>query len=168
MIHANRPLHGARPGLARRTHQRGAVLVVSLVLLVALTLLGISTMNTSQLEEKMAANSQEMGHAFQAAETALSQAFNDNVAWKSAFSNDYPSAWALLPLTDVTDGAEYTARFLGWSTPPLGSLYSSTSFQSAHFNFRSMGGTTTSSDATTPRIAVTVNGGAYQIAPKQD
>ena len=152
-----------------RTGQSGAVLLVSLVLLVALTLLGISTMNTSQLEEKMAANSQEYGHAFQAAETALSQGFNNSDAWEQAFAKDYENAWALLPTaTKSTDGGEYTARFLIWTTPPLGSLYSSTSFQAAHFNFRSTGGPTVSGTPNSPLLSVTVNGGAYQLAPKQE
>ena len=152
-----------------RNAQRGAVLIISLIMLVILTLLGVTGMTTSSLEEKMAANSQEYGRAFQAAETALSQGFNNSEAWIKAFADPYdtPGGWQVLPMADATDGAGYTARFLNWTNPPLGSLYSSTTFQAAHFNFRSTGGTTTSADRTKPVVDVTINGGAYQIAPKQ-
>ncbi len=144
--------------------QRGAVLIVSMIMLIVLTLLGLATMNTTQLGEKMAANSQQMTHAFQAAETALSQAFNNSDAWEGAFGSTYEEARATF--AGSTDGAEYAADFMGWTPPPLGTLYSSTTFQAGHFNFRSTGSTT---DPVTgdPRLSATVNGGAYRIAPKQ-
>ena len=152
----------AWPG-ARR--QSGAVLLVSLVILVVLTLLGVSTMNTTQLGEKMAANNQQMNHAFQAAETALSQAFNNSDAWEGAFTSTYEHARATFG--GSTDGAEYSADFLSWTPPPVGSLYSSTTFRSAHFNFRSTG-STTDPNTGNAHLATTINGGAYQIAPKQN
>lgn len=57
--------------------QRGAVLITSLVLLVILTLLGLSTMTTSSLEERMAANSQSVSRAFHVADAGLTVAFDD-------------------------------------------------------------------------------------------
>lgn len=51
--------------------QRGTALVMTLVFLVLLTMLGITAINTSTLEEKMAGNSKDQNLAFQAAETAL-------------------------------------------------------------------------------------------------
>ena len=51
--------------------QRGAVLAVSLVLLLVMTILGISNMKSSSLELKMVKNTESRQHAFQAAETAL-------------------------------------------------------------------------------------------------
>lgn len=51
--------------------QRGSALLVSLVFLVILTVLGLSVMNTSHLEMKMAANAQFGNQAFQAAESAI-------------------------------------------------------------------------------------------------
>jgi type IV pilus assembly protein PilX len=52
-------------------HQTGAALLVSLVLLLVVTLLGVSTMDSSRLEFKMASNNQNRQEAFQAAEAAL-------------------------------------------------------------------------------------------------
>ncbi len=51
--------------------QDGAVLVVSLVLLVVITVLAISGMNTATTELAMARNDQNYENAFQAAETGL-------------------------------------------------------------------------------------------------
>ncbi len=52
-------------------HQRGAVLVVSLLILLVMTLIGVAGIGTSSLEEKMAANHRDRELAFQAAEYAL-------------------------------------------------------------------------------------------------
>ncbi len=52
-------------------HQRGAVLLVSLMLLIVLTMLGVSVIETTKLETKMAYNVTEYNHAFQVAEVGL-------------------------------------------------------------------------------------------------
>ena len=67
--------------------QHGSVLVVSLMILVVLTLLGISSMSGSIVEEKMAYNNRDYNLAFQAAETAMRNAedFADSIASMSAF-----------------------------------------------------------------------------------
>lgn len=54
-----------------RSTQRGAALIVALVFLLLLTLLGVTAMGTTSLEEKMAGNLKDKDLAFQAAETAL-------------------------------------------------------------------------------------------------
>ena len=51
--------------------QQGAALIVGLVMMVVLTLLAVSSMNTATLELTMASNNQEQENAFQAAETAV-------------------------------------------------------------------------------------------------
>lgn len=64
--------------------QRGAVLIVGLLLLVVITVLAVSGMNTATTELAMARNDQNYEFAFQAAETgletALSQSGYDPVA----------------------------------------------------------------------------------------
>lgn len=57
-----------------KTLQSGAVLVVSLVLLLILTILGLSAMIVSSSEEKMAGAFRDQQLAFQAAEAALREA----------------------------------------------------------------------------------------------
>src|SRR5215470_7994959 len=56
---------------ARR--QRGAALVIGLLLLLILTLLAISSMNSASVEFVMAGNEQYHQNAFQAAETGIAQ-----------------------------------------------------------------------------------------------
>ncbi len=62
------------PADPRRPDQRGAALVVALVLLMILTLLGISGMNTATTELAMAGNNQHLENAFQAAESGIEEA----------------------------------------------------------------------------------------------
>ncbi len=54
--------------------QKGAALVVGLILLLVLTLLAVSTMSTATMEFRMAQNMQYSENAFQAAETAIDTA----------------------------------------------------------------------------------------------
>ena len=51
--------------------QQGAVLLISLMILLVLTFLGLSSLNGSLLEEKMAANAQTSTTLFQAAESTI-------------------------------------------------------------------------------------------------
>lgn len=51
--------------------QKGAVLIISLVLLIIMTLLGLSSMSNTVMEERMAGNQRNSDLAFQAAESAL-------------------------------------------------------------------------------------------------
>jgi len=60
--------------------QRGIVLVVGLVMLISLTLIGVTAMKSTTIDERIAANSQFKAIAFQVAESALS----DAASWDSA------------------------------------------------------------------------------------
>ncbi|MEQ1544209.1 PilX N-terminal domain-containing pilus assembly protein [Methyloglobulus sp.] len=62
----------SRPGLFKS--QSGVVLVVSLIMLLLLTLIGLSGMQSTGLEEKMAGNMRDRNVAFQAAEAGLRDA----------------------------------------------------------------------------------------------
>jgi type IV pilus assembly protein PilX len=55
-------------------HQTGAVLVISLFILVLITLIGVTAIQTTTLEEKMTGNMRDHDIAFQAAESALRDA----------------------------------------------------------------------------------------------
>ena len=65
----------SRAALARR--QKGAALVVGLILLMVLTLLAVTGMNTATLELQMAGNAQYSENAFQASEMGIEQALRD-------------------------------------------------------------------------------------------
>ena len=54
-----------------RKRQSGAVLIVSLMILVLLTLIGLTAIQASTVQERIAGNSRSLDLAFQAAEAAL-------------------------------------------------------------------------------------------------
>ncbi len=65
-----------RPAPTVRHTQRGAALVIAMLLLLVMTLLGISGVENSLLEERMSGNFHETYTAMQSAETALRAAEN--------------------------------------------------------------------------------------------
>jgi hypothetical protein len=62
------------PGLVCRRRQRGAILVTGMLLLLVVSILGLSAMVMASLELQMSANFQHQERAFQAAEFAIEQA----------------------------------------------------------------------------------------------
>jgi len=71
--------------------QRGSVLLISLVILMILTLVGVSSMRNTTMEEKMAGNMRDKGLSFQAAEATLRAAekyIEDNVISTQAFDTN--------------------------------------------------------------------------------
>ena len=60
--------------IAQRKNQRGAVLVISLVILLVITMLAVGGMQNTLLEEKMAGNSSDRNLAFQSTESAVREA----------------------------------------------------------------------------------------------
>ena len=77
-----------------RKHQQGAVLVIGLLLLVVITILAVSGMNTATTELAMARNDQTYENAFQAAETGLENALAQDV-----FNTGGPTVITPLPTT---------------------------------------------------------------------
>lgn len=66
--------------------QGGAALIVSLLMLMVMTLIGVTAMQTNLLEEKMAGNFRDTNLAFQAAEAGLRDAEADIVSRVSGLS----------------------------------------------------------------------------------
>ncbi|TCT22889.1 pilus assembly PilX family protein [Thiobaca trueperi] len=57
-----------------RHRQHGTVLVIGLILLLLMTLIGVTAIQTTSLDERMAGNARDRNLAFQAAEAALREA----------------------------------------------------------------------------------------------
>jgi type IV pilus assembly protein PilX len=70
-----------------RNRQQGAALVVGLLLLVVITVLAISGMNTAATELALARNDQAYENAFQAAETGLANALSQGTFNTNANAN---------------------------------------------------------------------------------
>ena len=119
---------------ASRLHdQAGAALVVSMVLLVILTLLAISGMNTATTELLMAGNEKHQENAFQAAETGIERTLATGVFNPAALPPATP------PTIDLGNGNNFSAITLprGASPPPPG--YSIGTFGAEHFEIQSTG-----------------------------
>lgn len=133
--------------------QRGTALIMGLVILLILTILGITAMGTSSLEQKMAGNIQEANRAFQAAESGLIQALNTagsldlNKEQQTAVTYDGMGASAVVQ-----------TRFLDFSPTKRGSGYGS-NFEAANFQQASEGKTSAGAKAN-------VHQGIAQIVPK--
>ena len=152
-VHCNRSL---QPAIAPRSSQQGAALIVGLILMLVLTVLGISGMNTATLELVMANNSQSQQSAFQAAETGIDFAVGNG---------DYPtSAPVLFPPTALGDGTYSTRSVMDCvtTTPVPDRAFSmgtgSGSAQAYHFDVIAVG--------TGPRNATaTHNQSFYVVGP---
>lgn len=126
------------PNKARR--QSGAALIMSLVILLIMTILGISAMGTSTLEQKMAGNTQEATRAFEAAESGLSKAlqFPENFNLNTAQTKTYEFGTG-----GKSGNAKVTTKFVQFTPPKRGSGFG-ISFDTANFDQLSEGKTLTS------------------------
>ena len=113
--------------------QQGAALIVGMVLLVVLTLLAISGMNTATTELLMAGNEKYQENAFQAAETGIERTMATAAFNPAAMPPPDP------PQVDLGDGSNYEAIVVprGSSPPPPG--YSIGTFGAEHFEIQSTG-----------------------------
>ena len=68
----NRMMQARRP--VKR--ERGVALVVSLVLLIAMTILGVATLSSTRLNEKRTSNAQQKAIAFEVAESAIASVWD--------------------------------------------------------------------------------------------
>lgn len=115
--------------------QRGAALIVGLVLLLVLTVLGVTGINMSTLELTMTGNQQARELAFQAAETGIDIALSGSVSTSSVVTyNDVEIYGAD---TDV----EYSASLacVGTTRVPDGAYSDNESAQALHFDAASVG-----------------------------
>ena len=143
---------GQRLAQAHCNVQQGAALVVGMVLLVILTLLAISGMNTATTELFMAGNEKFQENAFQAAETGIERTIATGTFNPAVLPPATP------PTIDLGDGNTYTAITLprGSSPPPPG--YSIGTFSAEHFEIQSTG--------TSQRNATTTNTqGLFLVVP---
>lgn len=107
-----------------REKQSGAVLIVALILLIIITLIGISTMGSTSMEVKMAANSQFYNRAFQESEHVIKVTSEDlSLLSKAYTASVYPDApEASLVVASASADNDYMAseshvEFAGFSQP---------------------------------------------------
>jgi len=108
--------HSSRP----RHAQRGAALIVALILLIVITLVGLAAIGTTILQNKAASNQYDRQVAFQSAEAAM------RVAMALA-----PNSPALIARNCQTGGTVCQANPFTDSTLPPGSIHTVTAGASA-------------------------------------
>jgi type IV pilus assembly protein PilX len=119
-----------------RTRESGAALVVGLILMLVLTVLGVSGMNMNTLELTMASNSQSQQDAFQAAETGIDLALA---------GRDFTTTNATtVPSTSLGDQIETQATIEFQQTTPVPDISFSMgvgtgSVQAYHFDITAVG-----------------------------
>jgi type IV pilus assembly protein PilX len=126
----NRPM--TLPSIGARNTQRGATLIVGLVLLLVLTVVGVSGMKTATMQITMAANTQFQEDAFQQSEDAIDIALGTR-----DYSTDAPH------IIEWTADPDYNRRAITtyrWNTPvPAGRAFSLGEFDAFHFDVQSLG-----------------------------
>ena len=97
------PNSSSNPNRRFSNKQHGVALFISLVLLLLLTIIGVSAVQTTSLELRMARNDNDTLLAFQAAESALrdAEAFLDLVVSTAVFTDaGNAGRWTIAPLGD--------------------------------------------------------------------
>jgi len=124
--------------------QRGVALAVSLLLLVAMTIIGVSTLTGTRLNEQVTSNAQQKAITFEAAESAISSVWNaadmmaavekfpltpyDNPAvvdrddLDSALSSNFDQTYGAKSAVDIS--AEVSIQYCGESALPEGTSLS--------------------------------------------
>lgn len=148
----NLRVHTSYP-IASRRAQHGAALVVGMLLLLVLTLLAISGMNTASLELAMAGNMQYHENAFQAAETGVEQAMVLGTFNPGAAPQRLPETAGETVVIPNTAGND---AFVATITPqlnglPLDALWGNSleKFSTYHFEVQSNGQSVRNAVATT-------------------
>ncbi len=162
--------------------QNGAVLLTALILLVMLTMLGLASMSSTTMEERMAANTQLINRAFQAAATGIEIVYSDGNAFDTRLTkaSDGTASDAYKDKSDTSIGGsgsnaydavtDYNSIFIQSSVPPRGSGWDS-QYNYYYFELSATGCVVTDStdtDCTNSAIASqTQTQGAYQVGKAQ-
>ena len=104
--------HGERP-------QGGAALVVAMIMIFMISIMGVSAMRSSTLENQMATNAIQAREVFQEAESATEQALNDTANLTAAFESATGQVTVELNLAhaDAIDSAA-TLTYVGSGIAP--------------------------------------------------
>jgi type IV pilus assembly protein PilX len=111
--------------------QRGATLIVGLVLLLVLTVVGVSGMNTATMEINMAASTQFQQDAFQATEDGM-----DTMLATRDYTTDSART---LEWTGGTESDRRAETIYRMNTDVPDAAFSSDEVEAFHFDIRSVG-----------------------------
>lgn len=137
--------------------QSGVVLVTALMFLVILTMLALSSMTNTTMEERMAANSVETNRAFQSAESGLSMASLDDDSYDTGnIDNNVHVVNQNIGTTTMS----YTSTYREKTNPPRTSdksgIYEVGDFKAYHFNITAVANSVSGA-------SISLDSGVYQI-----
>jgi type IV pilus assembly protein PilX len=110
-------LRDARHGV-RRARERGAVLVTGLVILAVMTIIGVGSMRTLVLNERMAGNLYDQHAAFQAAEAGAQAALTYITGQTAPIVATASGTYKVWPGCTLADGAAPTCSAAGAGSHP--------------------------------------------------
>ncbi len=148
---------GNKQAIRIPTSQSGAVLFTALVLMVLMTLLAVTMMGNTAMDEKMAQNSQDKNRAFQAAETGIEMAIANSGSMNTSNSITDSSGVSSFSQGDETTlgtsvtgygvSVTYSSVFLQKTPVTRGSGFDS-SFANYWFELQSKARTDTGAEST--------------------
>lgn len=105
--------------------QSGTILVVALVMLLIVTVIGISTIGSTSLEVQMAANAQFKNIVFQESEHAIEETVDNIPLLSSAYTASLAStdpSWPTVSITEPSSNNLYVSsqsevQFIGFANP---------------------------------------------------
>ncbi len=161
-------LQQTQPGIATAgKKQQGMALITILVMLMAMTVIGVGALQLTNLQQMMAGNWQESHHSFQIAETGLVDGFKDKrwVTDKTVTVEGDNTA-----NNEISHGKySFNKQFAGSFKLPRGSGYS-INFKRAQYTVESTGEYTagsSSEEGSSSEVlsSTTLIEGVYQITP---
>jgi len=165
---------------ARFIAQRGAVLLMALIFLIILSLLGVTAMNGTVLESKLAANYVEKNYALHITEAGLTQldAMLNTAAQRDILTGNQSVSGTAVQI-DRANGltacvsnvrAEGKGRFAQPRQSDASLVSSAASIDAVYFESNSLGtaaiGGTTCNDTADGKVQTHLRGGVRQMAPK--
>ena len=155
-------MRGVRPA----SSQRGIVLVVGLVFLLVLTIIGITSLRTTTLEERMAGNLQQHTVAFQDAEAKIALVLDSlngdqsNLSTNDTCASLDPSTYPAAVNPSMVSSYHTCEQFIGTSEPGrLTNTAEGSQTYLLHFRIESESTTVGHADATLQQ-------GVYQRGPR--
>lgn len=102
-------------------NQRGVVLIMSLTILMVLTLIGVSAMKTSSMQERMSGNARDYQIAFEAAEIALraGEDYVKSIATTADFSSGGANGKYVARLTTASGAWQTESNWTSGNTSPV-------------------------------------------------
>jgi type IV pilus assembly protein PilX len=155
MIHAS-----MKKGSAR---QNGAALIIGLILLVVLTLLAVSGMNTASTELRMAGNEQFRKRAFEVSEAGIERTLVQGPFVANEFAP--PVAIGLAVADPAAPDDQYSMLITSAGQTPPPHLNSLLTFAAEHFTIQSQGTSFRQGSVTVQNASATHLQGFYRVGP---